>query len=91
MIKTRMRLNVMVLVPKGYRWSAIQPWGELVLFRRKPKIVSDHHDEYWDTQHDELPVTADDIEVERPWSSATWKDSLRRIGNSTSFPHQMRL
>lgn len=81
-MKGTKRITVQLTVPSDYKWIATMPFGEVVAFKRKPKIFKgkeppddlDGADvEYWDKQKDELSIFSSGTDC------AEWKKTLRRI------------
>jgi hypothetical protein len=69
-VKTK---TIKISVPAKYRWIATQPWGQQMLFTRKPKIDDDPCGPYWETQQVEL-------EIPGPCEPCPkWRESVRRI------------
>lgn len=68
---------VTIQIPVKYKWRAVQPWGEVTFFIRKPVIVKDtliEGDEYWGAQDDEFS-----IEYEGQPRPKDWKKTRQRI------------
>lgn len=57
-VKTK-SVTLKIKVPVEYKYLAVQPWGEVSLFKRKPKWVTAEWSEntfFWDTQTDEISL-----------------------------------
>lgn len=65
-------------VPAKYKWVAVQPFGEITLFTRKPKVVKGKAG-YWDLQRNEIRIEDPDILQANKFNDEEWKKTLKKI------------
>lgn len=76
-MKTKI-LTLKLKIPSRYKYLAIQPYGDIVLFTSKPKITKDTGNyEYWKIQESEACLTKDNLSCYN--FSKNWKKSVRKI------------
>ncbi len=79
-------------VPNNIKYLAVQPWGEIMLFPKKPRIVLDRpltepdntvdSSEYWDVQVGELTLSSEDNKgvIEDCNRPKNWKETVQKLG-----------
>ena len=71
---------ISIKVPDDYKFLAVQPYGDINLFKNKPSIISDgEKEEYWDLQNDEISVFGDASPLLSLNMDENWKNSLKEI------------
>lgn len=52
------KINLSICIPNAYKYQITQPWGEIVLFKRKPKWIPpfDGNAGMWGVQPDEIII-----------------------------------
>jgi len=73
-------IELKIKIPVSYKWMAINSFGEILIFKRKPEIVkSEYSDlgEYWGCQDDEISILSENLLVFN--QNKDWKDSLTKI------------
>lgn len=53
-------ISVALQIPKKYKWVARQPFGTIMAFTKKPRIVEDEAEpgvKFWGIQSDEYEIT----------------------------------
>ena len=58
---------------KNFKYIAIQPWGEVIAFLRKPTIRDDEIENCWELQKGELSIT------DYGFFNKNWRYTLEKI------------
>jgi hypothetical protein len=70
-------INIEVRIPSGYKYIALQPFGNWTAFKNKPVIVEEQEGDntlyYFGVQHGELEICNCGPEREN------WRDSVKEI------------
>lgn len=69
-------------VPAKYEWVAVQPWGEINLFVKKPKIFVDPDDSnlsWWETKDVDYLSLGENEAFNNANKTDDWKNSLGKI------------
>ena len=72
------KLRLQINVPADYRYLAIQPWGETVIFKKEPVVFIEGSDEYWKMQMDEISMANHQNIVCLNYPK-NWKNSVKKI------------
>jgi len=72
------QISLTFCVPRSYKYAAIQPWGQIILFKKKPMLIADYPNEsdYWALQAGEITLndeTSQLDECNRPKKPIFWK------------------
>ena len=69
-------MKLHINIPSGYRWLAIQPWGSIMIFKRKPRLIEMPNTTpsgYWDLQKDEITINGGRNKVK------DWQNTLKKL------------
>jgi len=72
-------IRIKLEVPLRYKWIACQPWGTIMAFTKKPKIVKDGDASYWDMQDAEQELSGIMEREPNYKGRSNWQKTLRKI------------